>query len=86
MVVHVQSSRRVGEDKINNGYEFLSVVIEGKKYELESTHGDAILRTGDYRAKVSEYEHSRSYEYNMRYELLFPDGKTREYKVVGEEE
>lgn len=86
ITVHVQSSHRVGQDKINNGTEFLTVVIEGKKYELASSHGDAILRVGDYKAKILHFDHPRTYEYNLKYELQFPDGKTREYKVVGEEE
>jgi hypothetical protein len=72
--------------------QHLNVVIDGKKYELNSkNYADAALMTGDYKAKLITGEPPdpytdkppTSYEYHQIYEFLFPDGKTRRYLVVG---
>jgi len=73
--------------------QHLNVVIDGKKYEMNSTgFADAALLTGDYKAKLldedspSKDNPPRSYEYHQKYEFLFPDGDTRKNVVVGTSE
>lgn len=84
VVVHVQSSRLVVDH--DGVAQDLTATINGKHVELEGTPlQQYVLRTGDYKAKVVKDEHSRSYEYQMTYEILFPDGKTRKFLVVGED-
>ena len=86
IAIHILSSHRVGQDKINNGMDELLVRFAGRKYYIESSHGDAVLRLGDYQAKVVHYESPHAYEYKMKVEIIFPDGKSRTYWVTGEEE
>ena len=99
ITVHVQSSRvfNMCHDILGHPTcdtkQHLSVVIEGKKYELDSNgYFDVLLRTGDYKAKLLPDEQRDGdiplgeYEYRRKYEFLFPDGKTRKYTVVGETE
>lgn len=72
----------------------LSVLIDGKKFEIvgpttsKKVHippGPAmVLHTGEYPAKVVKDNNDHTYEYSLSYELLFPDGETRKYQVVGE--
>jgi len=84
IAVHVQSSRLADEIGLTRA-QILKVVIDGKKYQLESNLGGLdLLRVGDYKAKVLHDKHTRAYEYELKYEFLFPDGKTREFIVVGE--
>ena len=92
IAVHVQSSRLVefcgdvsNGSSLCNWEQFLSVVIDGNKYELQSAKfGMDLLRLGDYKAKITKDETTHAYEYNRTYEFLFPDGQTRQYLVVGE--
>ena len=87
--VHVQASRLMDGCKGSPAGCFpvqrLTVLIEGKKYELEA-YGPSLLRLGDYKAKIVKDETKRSYEYERVYEFLFADGTTRKYSVVGEVE
>jgi hypothetical protein len=72
--------------------QHLSVVIDGKKYEINSKENCyAVLKTGDYKARllgsherfpVVSPDYETSYA-STSYEFLFPDGKTRRYLVVG---
>ncbi len=65
----------------------LAVVIDGKKYEIRDPAARVdLLRTGDYKAKMLKEETTRPYEYQLTYEFMFVDGKTRRYEVVGEME
>jgi hypothetical protein len=85
VAVHVLSSRLVISH--DGATQDLIATIDGKHVELEGTPiQQYLLRTGDYKAKVAKDEHSRSYEYEKIYEILFPDGKTRKFLVVGEDE
>ena len=66
------------------------MVIDGKKYEMISNNYPSFaLMLGDYKAKLlpddfqKDENLPKSYEYHQQYELLFPDGKTRKYTVVG---
>jgi len=83
--VHVQSSR-MSWYGCRTQVQHLTVSIDGKKYELEGPGAIAVLRVGDYKAKVAKEEAKRVYEYFRTYEFLFADGTTRKYDVVGEGE
>lgn len=100
--VHVQSSRLVLDCGVINGGsvcgwdQYLTVLINGRKYELEGPttskkihllpNPAVVLHTGDYKAKVLKASNDKTYEYSMSYEFLFPDGDTRTYIVVAESE
>jgi hypothetical protein len=80
--VHVSSSN-VGPI----GRQDLSVVIDGKKYELLSEPvTDTILALGDYKAKLVKDEHETVYDSTRAYEFLFVDKKTRKFDVIGQTE
>ena len=81
--VHVTSSYLVPGP---GGSQGLDVIIEGKKYQLSAASYGYLLALGDYKAKLIEVKHKSSYESDRRYELLFPDGKTRGFYVVGQSE
>lgn len=88
VAIHVQASRLA--DLCAPGcvwVQHLTVIIEGKKYELSDTLPRTdLLRTGDYKAKIFKNETERPYEYQRTYELLMSDGGTRRYVVVAEME
>jgi hypothetical protein len=69
------------------GRQDLSVLIDGKKYELlcECAAG-TILALGDYKAKLVQDEHKTTYDSIQVYEFLFADKKTRKFEVVGQTE
>ena len=67
--------------------QHLTAIIDGKKYELYAPDSVSfLLALGDYKAKLVKDEHKTSYESVQVYEFLFPDKKTREFKVVGQNE
>ncbi len=93
IVVHVQSSRLV----IDCGSTFkgsncdselqMDVLIGGKKYEIQDERpNSSVIHVGDYKARIVKEDTSHSYSYTRTYEILFPDGTTRTYAVVGESE
>jgi hypothetical protein len=105
VTVHVQSSQLSytchGVSSDCGSVQHLTVIIDGKKYDLDSDFEFHllqlhVLRLGDYKARIysdtSKYPHfgkletPNVYEYSRTYEFLFPDGQTREYFVVGESE
>lgn len=76
--IHVSSS-----SMDPHGDQLLDVVINGKKYELQSEVPiRRLLTLGDYKAKLVTNRKS-AYESYEVYEFLFPD-KTRRYEVVGQ--
>lgn len=77
--VHVSKPRNRGT------YQRLNLVINGRKYELE-TAGVFLLALGDYKAKLIKDEHRGTYDSLQTYEFLFPDKKTRDFRVVGQTE
>ena len=81
ITVHVSSSRLIYHQGWN---QLLETTIDGKKYELEALEHFGVLRIGDYKARISEENTKRPYEYNRKYEFLFPDGTVRSFMVVGE--
>jgi hypothetical protein len=64
----------------------LSVIIAEKHYELEANTNTKVLPVGDYMARISYDKIDPNQEYVRVYELLFADGTTRRYTVVGESE
>jgi hypothetical protein len=85
--VHVSASRIVHYDeKLSSYSQMLNVVIDGKKYELESRSPNMLLAIGDYKAKLVKDEHKGTYDSLQVYEFLFPDQKTRKFTVVGKTE
>jgi hypothetical protein len=80
--VHVSASRLVRE---GHGAQDLDVIIDGKKYELQSDLGVGdLLALGDYKAKLVQNDHRTDYDSHQAYEFLFPDNKTRRFDVVGQ--
>lgn len=89
VTVHVTASRLLFQQR--GAVQRLNVVIDSKKYVLEITAGLWLVETGDYKARIVEDSKPKpgkgtSSEYHRRYEIMFPDGVTRGYDVVGEEE
>jgi len=66
----------------------ISVVITGKKYELEADAKGKVtlLALGDYKARLIEDIHKDAYESSQTYELQFSDKKTRKFIMVGQSE
>jgi len=77
LTVHVQCSF---EREPN---ERLVVTVNGKQLELTGVGASLPLALGDYKARLEEKPSGKSYEINQVYELLFPDGKVREFEVTG---
>lgn len=68
------------------GHQVLDVVIQSKKYELQSELPiGRLLALGDYKAKLVTDDHPNAYDSRQVYEFQFPD-KTRPYVVVGQSE
>lgn len=86
--IHVQASRLA--DLCAPGcvwVRHLTVLVDGKKYELSATMARTdLLRVGDYKARIFKDEKDRPYEYQRTYEFLISDGGIRRYVVVGETE
>lgn len=79
--VHVSSSRWNGHDPLR-----LKVVVEGKKYELQATDLESpLLAPGDYKAKnvAVKVKDAHAYDIYGAYEFLFPDMKTRTFRLIG---
>ena len=92
--VHVSGSR-IGEDcGVSRGssncssVQILTVAIDGAKYELESETllPKGIVALGDYPAKLTEDQQKPTHEFTRAYELKFPDGSARKFRVIGQTE
>ncbi len=82
--IHVSSS---SVTIASTGRQDLSVVIDGKNYELLCECApNTLLALGDYKAKLVKDEHKTTYDSFQVYEFLFPDKKTRKFDVVGQTE
>ena len=83
--VHVTTSRMMRNTPSSVHYQDLMVVIDGKKYELESLgFPNALLQLGDYRARLVKDQHwAGPYDSYQVYEFLLPDNKKRQFLVVG---
>ncbi len=66
----------------------LTVLVNGTKYELESEtfFPKGIVALGDYKAKLVKDQQKPTHEFNRSYELMFPDGSTRKFRVTGQTE
>jgi hypothetical protein len=86
--VHVSATRMVRNPGSLAHYQSLIVIIEGKKYELESLDlPNALLMLGDYKARLVKDQHwAGPYDSYRVYEFLFPDNKKRQFLVVSESE
>jgi hypothetical protein len=76
--IHVTAARLTDMSELR-----LNVVIDGKSYELQGITTVSLLALGDYKAKLVKDEHRTTYDSYRVYEFLFPDGKTRQYHLVG---
>lgn len=79
LIVHVSSSEL-------NGGQFLAAVIDGKKYKLMLPGAVLPIHPGDYHARIFKDDAKGSGQFERWYEILFADGKTERYWVVGEYE
>jgi hypothetical protein len=85
--VHVSASHMVINGRSVAYAQKLNVVIEGKKYELESSaFPNALLALGDYKARLVKDEHSGTYDSFQVYEFLLPGQTARKFMVVGQTE
>jgi hypothetical protein len=83
--VHVSSSEQQGFGM--HEQQILRVVIDGKKYQLIALGSRPwALPVGDYQARIIKDQPIQGGQYERRYEIIFPDGKTAQYDVGGESE
>jgi len=66
----------------------LNVLIDGAKYELQSEtyFPKGVVGLGDYQAKLVSDEQKPTREFTRTYDLMFPDGSTRKFRVIGQME
>lgn len=93
--VHVTASR-IGSDcgEVSKGTsscratQMLDAVIDGKKYELrsETILQKGVVALGDYKAKLVSDKQKPTHEFTREYDLMFPDGSTRKFTVIGQME
>jgi hypothetical protein len=93
--VHVTASR-IGSDcgEVSKGTsscratQVLDAVVEGKKYELrsETILPKGVIALGDYKAKLVSDKQKPTHEFTREYDLMFPDGSTRKFSVIGQME
>lgn len=88
--IHVISSSFVtvpGMGGSAGAVQKLSVLIEGKKYELSALASrGGLLALGDYKARLVRDEHKTTYESRQEYEFVFPDKTTKKFHVSGQSE
>jgi hypothetical protein len=85
--IHVGTSRMVPEGANGARFQHLNVVINGKRYELESELAvNVLLALGDYKAKLAKDERKSPYDSVQIYEILLDNNKTRKFQVVGQSE
>jgi len=92
--VHVSASRIGYDCAVSRGntacesVQQLTAVVDGVKYELESETilPRGVVALGDYQAKLLEDEQKPTHEFKRAYELMFPDGSTRKFRVIGQTE
>ena len=83
--IHVSSSELYAS--ANRDMQVLHVVINGKKFQLIGLGSKPwALHVGDYPARLIKDRPIAAGQYERRYELMFPDGKTAQYEVGGESE
>lgn len=85
--LHVSSSERIASCASKPGWpcQHIFATVDGKKYELETLVVPFVFfALGDYPARlISQKPQPNGYDQNVTYELLLPDGKARQFAVVG---
>ena len=68
--------------------QVLTAQVEGNKYQLESEtfFSKGLVALGDYYAKLSDHKEKSTKEFTRSYDLMFPDGSTRTFNVIGQTE
>ena len=68
--------------------QVLDAVIDGKKYELrsETILQKGVVALGDYKAKLVSDKQKPTHEFTREYDMMFPDGSTRKFTVIGQME
>lgn len=68
--------------------QVLTAQVEGKKFELESEtfFSKGLVALGDYQAKLGDHKEKPTGEFTRSYDLMFPDGSTRTFNVIGQTE
>jgi|SRR6185437_12049369 len=92
VTIHVSASRIAADCGVFSGdsscktAQQLTVLIDGAKYEIESEtfFPKGIVALGDYKAKLIEDQQKPTHEFSRAYELMFPDGSTRKFRVIGQ--
>lgn len=92
--IHVSESRIGTDCGVSSGNSScksvheLSALIDGAKYELESKTRTpkGIVALGDNKAKLVKDQQKPTHEFNRTYQLMFPDGSTRQFVVTGQVE
>ena len=92
--VHVSASRIGYDCGVTKGesscksVQQVTVMIDGAKYELQSQtyFPKGIVALGDYQAKLVSDEQKPTHEFTRTYDLMFPDGSTRKFHVIGQTE
>jgi len=76
----------------SNAYQQLDTVIDGMQVELECDSAQGVLLPGDYKAKRVDPatsssaffpKHPNGFDIYRLYDLLMPDGTSREFYVIG---
>ncbi len=82
VTVHVVGSQGSGASQ----YQHVETIIDGKQVELQAA-GRGLLALGDYQAQpkpgVQPPKNPNGHDIFQAYELLFSDGTTRYFEVVG---
>lgn len=92
--LHISASRIGYDCGVTSGnsscksVQQITAVVDGAKYELESEtfFPKGIVALGDYQAKLVSDEQKPTQEFNRTYDLMFPDGSTRKFRVIGQTE
>jgi len=86
--VHVSATRMVLECNSSGHHQKLNVVIDDKRYELESIEApNSLLMLGDYKARLLKDLHGAgTYDSWRVYEFSLPDKRKRQFLVVGQSE
>jgi len=87
ITVHVSESRMVREGDSSAYREKLGVLVDGKRFQLESViPTNTLLTLGDYKARIVKDHHPNEYDIWRIYEFQLPDKKTRQFLVVEQSE
>lgn len=71
--------------------QILSVLTDGKKYQLKGNPIrlwplSGVIAPGDYKGKIVRQKHKGAYAHAIEFQLLFPDGTTGKYILIGQSE